>query len=431
MFRNVLRKLGASLVSLAEEKPPAQSRRGNSLENKGRRLVNERRAKAASITAGTIQLVGLGEIISALGGRNATVGQARALAETAIESNLSPDDSYQLQGDETYVICFAHLNETQAAKVASSISRQIRGLLAEQLPDETDSITVDHFVASVDSASLDAGAPLAEQLAASLGEIRREAQEAVRARREALIRSAQVLYRPMWYAKKEVVSLYRCMLDGESGNSAIEHLKVLSSPEELQAALSELDCLVFAQSMKSLHALLQKQASAVFVIPVNFHTLAERASRDEYVMLCESIPESYRKFISFEIYGLPGDAPSSRIEQVLSTLQPFCKALAVEVPANYPRLGELANPNLWGVAFSLEKNSDAELLKFAVRLVHSQNLRAIAHGVNTYGQLGAALDAGFDYVDGSAVIGSVEMPKGTFRYRPTRLESSKAAAFGG
>lgn len=433
MYRNVLRKLGASLVSMAEEKPrhPSPSKRRHYVDANAHRLLKERRTQAAPLTAGTIQLVGLGEIMSSLGGRSAVAEQARALAESAIEAHISPNDSYQLQGDETYVICFAHLSEAHAAKVASRISRQIRELLDEELPEQSESIEVDHFVASVDSASLDSSSPLAEQLAASLGEIRREAQQAVKARRAALIRAAQVLYRPMWYAKKEMVSLYRCMLDGESGNSAVEHLKVLSSAEELQAALAELDCLVFARSMKTLHALLQKQASAVFVIPVNFHTLADKARRDEYLLLCESIPESYRKFISFELYGLPGDTPTSRIEQVLSTLQPFCKALAIEVPLSYPRLGELGNPNLWGISFSLEKRNDAGLLKFAVRLVHSQNLRAIAHGVNTYGQLSAALDAGFDYVDGSAVLGSAESPRGTFRYRPSPIDTPKTAAIAG
>src|SRR3546814_1905534 len=53
-------------------------------------------------------------------------------------------------------------------------------------------------------------------------------------------------------------------------------------------------------------------------------------------------------------------------------------------------------------------------------LVHSQNLRAVAHGVNTYGQLGATLDAGFDYPDGAAVVASVETPRGTYNFRPAR-----------
>src|SRR3546814_9409228 len=58
-------------------------------------------------------------------------------------------------------------------------------------------------------------------------------------------------------------------------------------------------------------------------------------------------------------------------------------------------------------------------------LVHAQNLRAVAHGVNTYGQLGATLDAGFDYLDGAAVVASVETPRGTYNFRTARTPGSK------
>lgn len=432
MIRSALRSVGAYLMSVSEptpQRPPARATKRRKFEQRSRELIEDRRRAAAPITAGTIQLLGLGDIMSALKSRYADVaGQARTIAETAIEEHLSPDDSYQLQGEETYVICFARLDEAAAAQIAKLISARIAKLLETDLPDAAKAIQVGHFVASVDSSTFDDRRPLADQLVESLEEIRCEADEAVTQRRAALIRDAQILFRPMWYAKKDVVSLYRCMLDGESGNSAIEHLKVMSSPEELQEALAELDCLVLARGLKALHALLQKQATAIFVIPVHFQTVAEKTQRGEYLKLCESIPPAYRKFVSFEVYGIPAETTSSRIEQIVGILQPFCKALAVEVPAGFARLGELGTANLWAISFNLDGKADAEALKFAVRIVHSQNLRAIAHGVNTYGQLGATLEAGFDYAEGAAVIASVEIPRGTFNFRPARMPGSKPPA---
>src|SRR3546814_2394012 len=52
----------------------------------------------------------------------------------------------------------------------------------------------------------------------------------------------------------------------------------------------------------------------------------------EYLSLCQKMPKPYSKFLLFETYGVPSQAPTSRVLQVVKALQPFGNGLVVSVP---------------------------------------------------------------------------------------------------
>jgi hypothetical protein len=430
MMKRLLRNCAIRILALSEqeeEQRPVRTASKQAFERRGGVLMAARRDTAESITAGTIQLLGLDDIKRDLGASWPKISsRAMSLAEAVIKSHLTQGDIYTQQGNDAFVLFFAHKTPAEGAETAQSMSAEIKAAIAKELPKIAGAIGVDHFVAEVANDVIfedNREQPLADVLFNSLAKIRAEAEQALNKKRAALIRDARVVFRPVWNPSKRAVLIFRCMLDSASGATALEHLALISEPDQLQSAMAELDLLVFGRAIKSLHELLHRESRSVLLIPIHFCTFLNKSAGDEYIRVCQGLPEPYRKFIFFELHGVPAGTPGSRIEQICSFLQPFCHSVILEAGAPSRDFSHLTTANMNGISLDFTDASGdmAASLKSAVAIARSKNLIAIVHGANSISQLQAAISAGFDYVNGEAVHISMDEPKGAFKFMPMSL----------
>ena len=281
------------------------------------------------------------------------------------------------------------------------------------------------FVAEVDyGAGLDAGQSFAETLLQSLHAIRQEADAACLRHREALLKDAEVFYRPVWDAARKRVPIFRSVLDERTSGTSLDYLQSLSSPDELHRAIADLDCLTFSRTIRDLHALVQDNGKAWFLIPAHFETLNAKSSREEYLKLCAAIPEGYRTFVLLEIYGIPECTPTGRLLDFVALLRGSCRALVFDLSFSEKHIAELGTAGVFGISTDLSgfrKTPAVVAQRFAryAELVQTKRLSTIAHGADTLGLVEAAIAAGFGYVSGQGITPVLPKPRNSFRLNPT------------
>jgi hypothetical protein len=341
-----------------------------------------------------------------------------------LRKHLKGADVYTRKDEEIYILCFATLDKYQAERKTKAIVEEIKAVLLREVP-EAGRLRVGHRMTEVKPAqALRSGSSLLDTITASLDAVKREADEILERQRRILLEEASVVFSPVWNPSGQSVVLFRCLLDDWTSRTTLQNLEKLSEPETLQRAIADLDCLILGRAIQTLHGILQSNGKTVLLVPVNFQTLVQRTSRDEYLSLCHKMPKAYGKFLFFEIYGVPSQTPASRILQIAKTVQPFSNALVLSVPVTAERvLFELGTSGVYGVAVSLEElaGGGASLLAKYAASANAAGLRTFAHGARTIGLAKSTVDAGFDYLDGDAIAIKVEHPKGAYRWNPLEM----------
>lgn len=440
MIRKLVRNLAKSLLQMTAQRAGAGD--GAALETRvtalgdrdfearARQALAERQRSSSTVLAGTVQLVGLDAIRKELGeGWSQIAGKAHAIAERVIASQLGARDLFSAHGNDSYVLCFPTLNVGEAKRKTSAIVAEIKAGL-EQAIDRAERVGVSEFVAEVEFApALEADRRLIDVLAESLHAIRKEAAEAYQRHRAALLRDAEIFFRPVWQVSQKSVGLYRSVLDERTGRSSLDYLRSLSTPEEIQNAMAELDYLIFSQSIKALHRLLQSNIKARFLVPVHFNTVNLKPLREEYLRLCHTVPESYRSFCVLEIYGVPNGTPSSRLRELVPPLRSACDAIVFELPMTERTVEDFRAAGLLGFSADIRMFNDhstslVQRFSRATRAATDAGLQTIAHGADTLGLVHEAMRAGFAHVSGQGVAPTTDRPRGVYSLNPAGAVSS-------
>lgn len=430
MFNRFVRRIGKYLLDLSEEKTASDDHRQRSrqsFERRGQVLLTAKQKSNDKISAGAIELIGLEDIKREIGPAwQELAGRASSIAEEVIRGHLTNADVYTEQDDGTFILFFAEHTKQQASETARQISVEIKSTVRKEIPRIAESLGVRHFATELDNDIVftdDKDRPLADALFESLSAMRREAEETIQHRRSAILREARVVYRPVWHTGKRAIMLYRCMFDAQSGGQILELLEAISDPDQLISIMAELDILLFGKGIKALHEMLQRQARAIMVVALSFHTAANKRFLDDYLRLYRGIPQAYKKFIFVEITGTPAGTPMSRLSGIAAALQPYCHAVLLDNTDRHHEVSDLADANVSGVTFEMSGSPHnvadfSAAMKRASHIAKARNLTLIVHGVNTIGQLDAAVNLGIDYLDGEAIHVSLDEPRSAFKYSP-------------
>lgn len=391
-------------------------------DRRAQALVAGRPHPNAPLAAGAVQLLGMWDIRAELGAAwEAVAAEAYRVTERVIRSHLTDADLYERKDEETYILCFSALDLEQAEQKTRTIVAEVKAVLLRDVP-QASKLRLGYQVMKLDPENvLKSSGSLLEAVAASLDAVKQEAAEVFERQRRMLIKDATVVFSPCWNPARQSVVLYRCLLDDWTSQTTLQNLKTLSDAESLQQAIADLDYLILGRAIQTLHSILQSDGKAVLLVPVHFQTLSERARREEYLSLCRRMPKPYGKFVILEIYGVPSQAPTSRILEVVNAVRPYCNTLVVSVPVTEDRsLHELGLMGIYGVAAALEElpeGSFGALAKYAAA-AKAAKLRSFMHGARTIGLAKMAVEAGFDYIDGETIAPKTDMPKGAYRCNP-------------
>jgi hypothetical protein len=405
------RRIGAEAQHLGpKEEPPAP------FDERAPELAAAA-AKGRPLVAGSVQLVGLSELRKAMGtGWERLKTLAPAVAEAVIKRRLTSSDTYARRDEETFILCFAEHDQARAEACARRIVEDIKAALARAGP-ELGEINVEQFVAEIVPPHGDEfDLPLIEAFANAIRRVKFEAEQQAREWRQRLLRDAFVLYSPLFEPEKRMATLFRCLVDEQTGRSALLRLSAVASEAALREAIFDLDCLIVARSTEGFHVVVQNGGAARLLIPVNWHTLADERFRASYIGLCTDIPDAYRQHILFELHGAPSGAAGGRILELANELGRLAAGGVVEAHPSLGPLDELAGTGLYGVSLNAAgwgagANDVAARLVRGTAIARARNLRTIVHGAETMGVIDAATRARVDFVGGKALSPAATEPR--------------------
>lgn len=415
----ISREQNEPISDQTSRKPLRAQRRA--FDERTRRVIASRPSPSAKLVAGTVQFVGIDTIKAALGNDwLAIANQAHTIAETVIRSHLYEADAFDRQDEDTYILCFAGNDKLDAVRRTARIVDDITRRLKEQVP-QASGLRIEHEVTELDWEEVDEedDTPLIDILAERLRKVRAEAEQSAKQWKRMLIRDATVVYAPVWNVQSRYVSLFRCMLGDTIGKSVVGRIQSLSTTEEMLHTLSELDLVIVSRGVQALHRLVQEGRKAELILPLTFHTLANRRQRDAFLRLCRDIPEAYKSLIHFELHTIPAGVPLPRIVGTIQQLKPLAKSIILQTPMDEQRLRQVSGTGLYGAACDAGWFSQASVnielyLRRYVSCARAFKLRVFVYGVSTVGLVEAAIRSNVDYVSGEAVAHPLDAPKSAY-----------------
>jgi hypothetical protein len=390
-----------------------------------------------SIIAGSLELIGLDDVRNIVGDAWPSIAaKVNEIVLDELQRCLDPSDIFRRHGEASFLIQFDGLDKTAAENKAQRTALRIRAALIGRVPEIADAISIKHFVVDVDPSTLkDDGPSIADTLFERLVDMRKSADTSLQPDRRPLIKDVQVQFSPVWHVQKQVTILNRCLLNSIYGGTALSQFQSLVDTEEMAASYAELDYLTLTQSLEALHRVVQAGRTAMMLVPVDFSTILNQASVVEYVRLLQAMPDGYRKYVTIEIGAVSISHPASSLLQIAGLLGRYVKYVAIELLLNDPRIGAVVSGKPWAISLNLSALTSANprlpfQLKQFTSAANAAAVNTMARGVNTIGLALAATDAGFTYVDGSAIHLPFREPRPPQKHRPLPQMSKTGNTWG-
>jgi hypothetical protein len=385
------------------------------------RLLERLDAQGSSpfVMAGCVMVLGLDAVEARLGPRWEVVAdKAVLIAQEVLDQHLSGGDIYRQVGEATFQICFETNDESYARFQVNRISAAIESALKRVGAGEE--LSVDTFVAPVRSERIRGAKDPLSVLYSNLLEIR-EAVNARSVRQHSIpaLRYAGALFQPLWSNRDFGRTKNRCVLDTLAGAAAAKHLEEIQELDDLVEALANIDCVIFAKSIEGLHHALSDVKRATIVIPVHFQTLVTQ--QQDYMELAQTLPLQYRRFVLLDVIGVPTAATTREMLRAAQTGRTITDRIVLQLSPSDHRLNDKIKTLLWGVSISLneldieDSQIARDLARFAL-LASEDGLYSFSYGANTIAKAASVVEAGFDYVGGSAVHNTVPVPRPHTRF---------------
>ena len=337
MLRYSLRKLGNFLISFGE--PPRskqstltsssnESSRMSSFEERAEKLANEH---SDILLGGSIQLIGLNTIIEESKKNNINIVKyAQKITEKIIYNNITTDDFFEKYDEETFVIVFGKLNKKQAEIKTKYISDKIRNKL-EKI-NELSKLDVSFTVSSTNKNEIKSRQGLIiDVIADTLQKVKNEVANAIQILQNSIIKDAKIMFSPIWNPNVKKIYIYRCIISLGESKRHLEHLQSIGNSDDLRMVLFDLDAFILGKSLEALHNIFNKQGRISILIPINFNSINYKHTRDKFINFCQDIPQSYKKYILFELHGVPNGTPFMKLTDIFGILKRNSNAVILSV----------------------------------------------------------------------------------------------------
>jgi hypothetical protein len=212
-------------------------------------------------------------------------------------------------------------------------------------------------------------------------------------------------FAPLWDTRREAITTWRCRarkaLPGAPCRGGFTKLK-----DDLTRTLALLH-----HASRVLAERIERGERFLIDIPLPYDMLSAPLGRMELGAACRELPADYRAFLTFEISDMPQGVPHSRINELVTAIKPFCKAVFAQVPyreGSYTPF-QAAGINAIGVALPRYGRTTSELREEIYRLSAAARKMALMSyllDVDRLDLTAMACDAGINFIAGS-VVGSV------------------------
>jgi hypothetical protein len=213
-------------------------------------------------------------------------------------------------------------------------------------------------------------------------------------------------FAPFWDVRLEAVATWRCLTQPSDSptRTAEEHVR-----DRLAQTLSAI-----GRSMSILSQRLRQRDKFLLSIPISHELLSSPVARMELTYTCRNLPGEVRPYVLFEITGLPQGVPHSRMNDLITVLRPFAKAVLVHVPLHNLSFATYQGLGVHAVGIDLDHNStqleainEIERIASGGRVLHAMTFLTDVASVE---MLRAACHAGINLVSGPVIGGCVPEP---------------------
>ena len=398
-------------------------------------------AQPQLLSAGRIHMLNLDTLRASLGPAwDELRDRVHNSADRIINRHIDGKDVQFRSGDGEYIIVFATLSRQAASLVCAKIAEELYRLFLGD--PKLAEITVSTAVGAVDGKLLFEHASVADLLSAVEQTVEANGPEeqaaastapppptaaagAAEPRKLKLsqLEMAQIgtMYRPLWDVGRQVISTYMCtpvrrFPDGTS----VEGMLALSGVSEPQQ-LAKVDIDTLADTVEILDELFRNKFRLMVSVPVCFETLAARRTRQEYLAICQSVPDYLRPFLIFEFLRFPAGVPSGRMSELVNEVRPFCRWTFLRVECRQQSFASLSGTGLTGLTtmISSDRGTEARIMEDMnsfVAAAERANLKTCIVGITSTSLAVAARAAGTTLIAGDRIGRAGEIPQHMLRF---------------
>ncbi|WP_372399348.1 hypothetical protein ABMY26_30935 [Azospirillum sp. HJ39] len=416
---------------------PAEVERLQSLERRLKALL----IQPQLLSAGRIHMLKLDTLREGLGAAWTDLrDRVHATADRIIDRHITAQDVQFRTGDGEYIIVFAALGRTAAelvcAKIAEELHRQflgdpkladiriatavgvLDGRMQFEYASAADLLST---IGQADASVADAlpAVPPAQASPATAAADREEPRKLQLSPME----MAQIgtMYRPLWDVGRQVISTYMCIpVRRFPDGTAVEGAAALSALED-PYQLAKVDVDTLANTIEMLDELFRNKFRLMVSVPVCFETLAARRTRQEYLGLCQSVPDYLRPFLIFEFLRFPAGVPSGRMGELVNEVRPFCRWTFLRVEFRQQSFAGLAGTGLAGLTTLVPSDRGAEArtmedMNGFVAAAERAGLKTCVVGIGSTSLAVAARAAGTTLIAGDRIGRAEEIPQHMLRF---------------
>lgn len=377
----------------------------SSFEERAEKLAN---GHSDILLGGSIQLIGLNTIIDESKKNNINIVKyAQEITEKIIYNNITTDDFFEKYNEETFVIVFGKLNKEQAEIKTKYISDKIRNKL-EKI-NELSKLDVSFTVSSTNKNEIKSRQGLIiDVIADTLQKVKNEVANAIQILQNSIIKDAKIIFSPVWNPNLKKIYIYRCIISLGESKRHLEHLQSIGNYDDLRMVLFDLDVFILGKSLEALHNIFNKHGRISILIPINFNSINYKHTRDKFINFCQDIPQSYKKYILFELHSVPNGTPFMKLTDIFGILKRNSNAVILSVNKEVDYIHKLSEMGIYGISldanlfYNNQKESKIFLKKLSAK-VHYSRLKIFLTQANTIGFVESAIHSNIDYVDGKGI----------------------------
>jgi hypothetical protein len=238
-------------------------------------------------------------------------------------------------------------------------------------------------------------------------------------------------YRPIWDSKRNAIAAYLCV-----AQVPISDVVPMQGDAELAlsddtAEMARLDTALQRRVITDLAALTAAGRRLMVTLPVHFDSLGQAAWRRKYLADMAQLDADTRRLAMVEIVGVPPGVLQSRLFDLLTPFRSLCRGVVLRLSPDMKESAQIRGCGAVALACDLtgraasEKVLDQQMNRLA-QIAERTSLPSYLHGAQTRSLVMAAVGAGFNYIDGSALAKLVDHPWHALEFRLTDLYGGTA-----
>lgn len=225
---------------------------------------------------------------------------------------------------------------------------------------------------------------------------------------EIAVEELAFVYRPVWSVRTNMLAIARCYPAGKLPGGELVVGDAVLPPAATLEVIEKVDRAALDHVMAHCLPIMESGRGAIIALPLHYETLQDRERRNNYLNACRGLSAAARKRLIFECHNVEGEIDQNALIQNLQQLKGFSTLTVGMLPLRTGNFALWKRAGLGGVGVDLaatpgEDDEIAEGLRQFAQMAGQQGLRTAVCNLNGVELATAALHAGFDFIESSAI----------------------------